>query len=290
MKKYLSVVFLLPVIFLLRAQSCFHCFESGMSFAAYFSGQVRTGLPVIVAHRMAPREGFGENALATLSYNLRHYPCTIQEIDIRMTRDKKLVLLHDDSLGRTTTGKGLLAAHTLAEVQRYLLKDARGHILEGQHIPVFRDVLAMITPQTLLMLDMKPGVASEKMMAELIKSGRERQVIVICYTLKKAQELHRKYPYLMLALGCNSEAQIAQIKKSGIAFNRLLALAPAQIQNAAFYRTIEELGIPVSFSAQGYVDTLPDALLRYPRLLEQNFGIICSDSLDKLQKAFSQHP
>lgn len=139
-----------------------------------------------------------------------------------MTRDKKLVLLHDDSLARTTTGKGLLAAHTLADIQAYALKDAQGYILEGQHIPVFRDVLAMIAPQTLLMLDMKPGTSLKKMMAEVIVAGRERQVIVICYTLKKARELHRKYPYLMLALGFNSEAQIMQIKKADIAYNRWL--------------------------------------------------------------------
>lgn len=64
MKKYLLVAFLLPVVFLLRAQSCFHCFTSGASLAEYFAAQERTGLPVIVAHRMAPGTGFGENALA----------------------------------------------------------------------------------------------------------------------------------------------------------------------------------------------------------------------------------
>ena len=39
------------------------------------------------------------------------------EIDVQLTRDGQLVVIHDDELQRTTTGRGLVREHTLAEVK-----------------------------------------------------------------------------------------------------------------------------------------------------------------------------
>ena len=44
------------------------------------------------------------------------------EVDVAETKDGKLVLMHDDDLERTTTGTGLVADHTLAEIQALKLE------------------------------------------------------------------------------------------------------------------------------------------------------------------------
>ena len=60
--------------------------------------------------------GAPENTMAALQATLEHGG-TAAEIDIVLTKDDQIVLMHDLSLDRTTNGKGLVAAHTLEEIQ-----------------------------------------------------------------------------------------------------------------------------------------------------------------------------
>ena len=50
----------------------------------------------------------------------------IVELDVQMTKDGRFVLLHDDGLDRTTTGKGKVSEHTLAEIKKLRLKSNQG--------------------------------------------------------------------------------------------------------------------------------------------------------------------
>jgi glycerophosphoryl diester phosphodiesterase len=43
---------------------------------------------------------------------------TVAEIDVRLSRDGELVLMHDSDLRRTTDGRGLLADKSWAELRR----------------------------------------------------------------------------------------------------------------------------------------------------------------------------
>ena len=57
------------------------------------------------------------------------------ELDLQLTKDNKLLCMHDSTLDRTTTGTGLIQDKTLAEIQSsYTLK-------EGDKIPSLEDVL-----------------------------------------------------------------------------------------------------------------------------------------------------
>ena len=48
------------------------------------------------------------------------------EIDIKKTKDNELILLHDKTLDRTTTGKGLPQDYTLAEIKQMRLRNGAG--------------------------------------------------------------------------------------------------------------------------------------------------------------------
>ena len=50
----------------------------------------------------------------------------IVELDVQMTKDGRFVLLHDNRLDRTTTGKGKVSEHTLAEVKELRLRSNQG--------------------------------------------------------------------------------------------------------------------------------------------------------------------
>lgn len=254
------------------------------SLPDYFAWKPERKTPIYMAHRMAPpAEGFAENSLRAMERSFTKYQCVIQEIDVRMTSDSVLVLLHDDTLERTSNGKGKLNQQRWADVQQLQLKDTRGNVLRNERIPLFDEVLALAKGKTLLALDMKPGTDPLRMMRAVEKHQMIGQVFVICYTLQEAQMLHAKYPSLMLALGFNTPEQVAAIKTSGIPFRNIIALTTREALPVGYYREINEMGITTSFSAFGGIDTLQGKAFSdaYTTVLGRANGIICTDSLDK---------
>lgn len=81
-------------------------------------GQPYTAIvgPVIIAHRGGSLEA-PENTLEALRHGVEVGADWV-EYDVRLTEDDEVVVFHDETLGRTTDGRGLLAETTLAELQR----------------------------------------------------------------------------------------------------------------------------------------------------------------------------
>jgi glycerophosphoryl diester phosphodiesterase len=96
-------------------------------------------LPFVSAHRGGARAGYPENCFATFKNTLVH-SFAIMEVDPRYTKDGEIVLHHDATLGRTTTGEGRVIDHTLAELKRLRLKDPDGKVTEHQ-IPTLIEAL-----------------------------------------------------------------------------------------------------------------------------------------------------
>lgn len=86
-----------------------------------FKGQ---HLPFVSAHRGGPAKGFPENCIPTFGHTLQH-TFAMLEIDPRRTKDGAIVLLHDATLERTTTGVGRVTDFTLAELKKLHLKDPK---------------------------------------------------------------------------------------------------------------------------------------------------------------------
>jgi glycerophosphoryl diester phosphodiesterase len=70
------------------------------------------------------------------------------EIDLRLTRDGHVVILHDPTVDRTTNGHGRIKDLTLAQVRRIKTKD-------GQHVPTLEEVLKLTDGRVGLMLELK---------------------------------------------------------------------------------------------------------------------------------------
>lgn len=80
----------------------------------------------ICAHRGITGAGIAagvpENSLEAIDYAVKG-GAEIIEIDVRPTKDGVLVLMHDQTIDRTTTGSGKVSDMTYAEIQKYYLKD-----------------------------------------------------------------------------------------------------------------------------------------------------------------------
>jgi glycerophosphoryl diester phosphodiesterase len=64
------------------------------------------------------------------------------EIDLRMTRDGRLVVFHDDILDNASTGRGLISQIDYAEIAEARTKARTGPTIVGQPIEAFEDILA----------------------------------------------------------------------------------------------------------------------------------------------------
>ncbi|GEM_PF-3157633 len=98
------------------------------------------------------------------------------EIDLRTTKDKKIILLHDASLDRTTTGTGDITDLTFDEVQKFFLINKKG-MTTSCKIPLFKDILAKVClwKNFILALDVK-NVDVEKTAHMVIDYAMEKQV------------------------------------------------------------------------------------------------------------------
>jgi glycerophosphoryl diester phosphodiesterase len=127
----------------------------------------------VVAHRGDWRNA-PENSLKAVERAIK-MGVDIVEIDIRMTKDSVLVLMHDAAIDRTTTGKGNVADCTLAELRQFYLKDALGMTLT-QQIPTLKEVMALCKGRILVNVD-KAGDYMDLVRKILKETGTEKQVV-----------------------------------------------------------------------------------------------------------------
>ena len=97
---------------------------------------------VRVAHRGASAE-CPENTMLAFQRAME-YGVDALEVDVHLTHDDALVVIHDSTLDRTTNGTGRVRDHSLAEIRQL---DAG----QGQYVPTLEEVfgLAQVTPTRL---------------------------------------------------------------------------------------------------------------------------------------------
>ncbi|WP_299182972.1 glycerophosphodiester phosphodiesterase family protein [uncultured Aquimarina sp.] len=83
------------------------------------------------------------------------------EIDIHKCKSGELVVIHDETLERTTNGKGKVSEFTLQELKKYRTK-------EGYRIPTLNEVLDFINAKCILNIELK-GIGTAGPVMELLE-------------------------------------------------------------------------------------------------------------------------
>src|SRR5262249_7769247 len=122
-----------------------------VNLPAFFDCLRTRSQTLVSAHRGGPARGFAENSIETFEHTLVQAPA-FMEVDIARTRDGQLVLMHDDTVDRTTNGTGDVASLTLRQFQALRLKDDGGALLDA-HPPSLRQALDWARGRTVLELD-----------------------------------------------------------------------------------------------------------------------------------------
>jgi len=129
---------------------------------------------IVVAHRADWRHA-PENSLQAIQ-NCINMGVDMVEIDVRETKDGELVLMHDITIDRTTTGQGLVKEWTLDSLKNLFLKDGLG-VATPNKIPTLREALILTKDKILVNLD-KSYAIFDKCYKIIKETGTQDQVII----------------------------------------------------------------------------------------------------------------
>lgn len=120
--------------------------QSGSKISEAFYGN---GI-LVVSHRADWRNA-PENSLQAIQ-NCIEMEVDMVEIDLKKTKDGQLILMHDKTIDRTTTGKGRPEEYTLEEIRRFNLKNGAGHKTRHK-IPTFEEVMTLCKDKIMVNVD-----------------------------------------------------------------------------------------------------------------------------------------
>ena len=128
----------------------------------------------VVAHRADWRFA-PENSLAAIENSIRQ-GADVVELDVQKTKDGQLILMHDKTLDRTTTGKGKIAEWTLDSIRTLYLKN--GAALKTKHrVPTLEEALLTAKGRVMVNLD-KAYPIFDEIFPVLEKTGTVGQIIM----------------------------------------------------------------------------------------------------------------
>ena len=163
----------------------------------WFAGLPR---PLIMAHQGGEKQWPSNTLLAFRQ--ARRLGVDVLDMDVHLSRDGELVLMHDTTVDRTTDGHGAIGDLTWAELSR--LDAGYRFSLDDQHfpyrgkglrIPRLQDILQEF-PDIRLGIEIKQApLKTAAHLAQLIRRyGAEQRVLLACFDESMMMELRRQLP------------------------------------------------------------------------------------------------
>lgn len=247
---------------------------------AFFDCLRERGHTVVAAHRGGPAPGYAENAIETFEHTLSRTPALL-EIDIARTRDDVLVLMHDDTVDRTTNGRGDVSDLSLAQLQALSLEDEDGRVLDAR-VPTLREALDWAAGRAILELDVKRGVAYEDVIAEIRAADAADRVVFITYSLGAADRVHALAPDLMISVAMEDARDLDELERRDIDPTRVLAWTGIDEPNTALNIALAQRGIEPMFGTLGGRDSWDERFARegrdqYAAFAETGLTLISTD-------------
>ncbi len=152
--------------------------------------------PLIIAHRgssvYAP-----ENTLAAFTLAAEQEADAI-ELDVDLTRDGHVIVMHDATIDRTTDGHGRVTDLTLDEIRRVDAGAWKSALFHGERVPLLKEVFEAVGRRVLINVEIKSmslrGNGIEEKVAALIeKHGLIDRVIISSFNpfgLRRAKHIN----------------------------------------------------------------------------------------------------
>lgn len=171
------------------------------------------------AHRGGARHR-PENTLAAFREALR-LGAHMLELDLRLSADGAIVVMHDARVNRTTDGRGAVADLTLAELRRLDAGSRFSARFAGERVPTLEEVLDLLPRDVWANLQIKKdGPIAAEVTRTLVRTGRLEHAFLACGDAagRAAREAHPDVLLCNLARQLSRDAYIEHAAASGSRF------------------------------------------------------------------------
>jgi glycerophosphoryl diester phosphodiesterase len=170
----------------------------------FYNTQARTR---VIAHR-----GFSgaapENTLAAVRAAIE-VGADMVEIDVTLSADSYIVVIHDETLGRTTDGNGAVSLFTLAELQQLDTGSWFDPSFVGERIPTLEQVFNEVDGRILLNIEIKSEAVDRGVVSKVASAVREftmvDQVVVSSFSPTALEEMNSIAPEIRTAVLYNTK-------------------------------------------------------------------------------------
>ena len=153
-----------------------------------------------------------ENTLLAFQHAI-DYGCERVELDVRLTRDQRLVVIHDADIEHTTNGSGLVDSMILSEIQSF-------SCAQDQRIPTMQEVLDLCSGHINLQIELKaPGTAMA--LVELLhQRENNNDVLITSFTYDYIQAVQTRDSHLAVGwlVREESEAMWSQLEQNQLTY------------------------------------------------------------------------
>lgn len=251
-------------------------------------------VPLVIAHRGASSEA-PENTLASFQLAFEQGVTAI-EGDFRLTKDGRIVCIHD-SHGRRTLGKNITISKTaLADLKKLSAGKWKGVQWEKERVPTLEEVLEILPDESQLFLEVKCGPEIIKPLTGIIQDMNisSDQLILISYNKEVLRQFKEAFPDFIAYLLVKFERELYFIGRHKPDFATVLSElqrlrvdgldSKAQsLITAEFVQQLRDSGYPlyvwtvndpetadqfINLGAEGLTTDRPAWLLRY---IEENY-------------------
>jgi glycerophosphoryl diester phosphodiesterase len=146
---------------------------------------------MVTAHRGDWRNA-PENSLLAFKYAIA-MGVDIIELDLNKTKDGMIIIMHDQTINRTTDGKGSPGDYTLAELKKFHLKNGLGRATVNT-IPTLEEAMQLIKGKVLVNLDKSYPYYNEAYQV-LRATGTLKQAIF--KTTEDYETVRKQYPSII---------------------------------------------------------------------------------------------
>jgi glycerophosphoryl diester phosphodiesterase len=123
--------------------------------------------PLIIAHR-GYRKRYPENTLVAFAAAF-DTGVRMVELDLTLTKDRRVVVLHDDSLDRTTDGHGQVRGFTLDELKQLDAGSWFDPRFTGERLPTLEEALDLCAARGMVNIEIKAGALETGRFADAIE-------------------------------------------------------------------------------------------------------------------------
>ncbi|EDP70407.1 glycerophosphoryl diester phosphodiesterase family protein [Flavobacteriales bacterium ALC-1] len=215
--------------------------------------------PSISVHRGGKSlKNYPENCLETIKY-VNDSISAIYEVDVAQTKDGKLVLMHDNSIERTTNGSGLIKNLTYNELKKFNLVDDYDNATSFK-IPLFSEVLEWCKANNVILtVDIKRSVSQETVIDAIKDANAEDISIVITYDVNQAKTAFELAPELLLSVSARNDKEFDRLLAAEIPTKNMLAFTGTRLSDASLYKRLHAEDIVCILGTLGNLDRQAEA-------------------------------